>query len=280
MDHPFIKRRPSSDFRSLGPAGLIGKPGDPDVSAYLSAAGITNTTEKNAATTVILDLKSTGIWNQLDYLFLCSPTSLAAALVNAKTAVSATNSGATHSSSGMATVAANHFYGTEVNIGAYANFDFHCSVYSTPPNPSGGGGFIGYRNQQGRYNAGITVVPGTFNTPIFYGDTFSASALTAVGLYEPAGGMYLMNVDSSTSASIVINNGTPVVGTGSPVGINGMVAVGNAFPIGCCYNLSTDILAGGDATIKSATVGRRLTTQQKTDLYNIILTYQTALGRN
>lgn len=280
MDHRITKRRPNAEFRSLGYWSLVQKPGDADIAAYFAAAGITDNTEKTAVTTLITALKSNGTWPQLDYLFLCSPTSLAAALINAKTSVSATNSGATHSSSGLATGSSDHFYGTEVNFAGYSDFDFHCSVYATAPNPSGGNGFIGYLNQNGRYNAGITVNNSTFNTPGQYGDSFSIPALIATGLYESAGGMYLFNVDSNTSVSMTINNGTPVTASGSMNGISGIVALSNKFPIGCNYTSSTAVYGGGFSTIKAATVGRRLTSQQKSDLYDIILAYQTALGRN
>lgn len=58
---------------------------DPDALNYFNAASIVDATERNAANTLIKDLKGYGLWDLITGLYLISPTSLAAAAVNAKT---------------------------------------------------------------------------------------------------------------------------------------------------------------------------------------------------
>ena len=62
---------------------------DADATAYFAAAGITDTTEKDAANQLVLDLKGTGstpnstdLWTDAAAFYPISPTSLAAAAYN------------------------------------------------------------------------------------------------------------------------------------------------------------------------------------------------------
>jgi hypothetical protein len=55
---------------------------DPNAVAYFTAAGITDTTEKNAVNTFILALKSNNFYTRFDRLWLRSPTSQAASLID------------------------------------------------------------------------------------------------------------------------------------------------------------------------------------------------------
>ena len=64
---------------------------DSSAIAYFNAAGITNQTEKVAANTLIVGLKSGGLWDKLDSLHLFSPTSEVASLICAKGLGSMTN---------------------------------------------------------------------------------------------------------------------------------------------------------------------------------------------
>lgn len=92
----------------LAGGGIV--PFDPDAQAYFNAAGITDSTEKSAANTLILDLKYTpnwvlgNAWDRGIAWYLISPTSMAAALINAKSPgtfdMTAVNT-PTHSSTGI-----------------------------------------------------------------------------------------------------------------------------------------------------------------------------------
>ena len=64
---------------------LMGKKFDSNAKAYFNAAGITYRTERNAANTLIKGLKSNNLWSLCTALYMISPTSLAAAAVNART---------------------------------------------------------------------------------------------------------------------------------------------------------------------------------------------------
>lgn len=58
---------------------------DTSAAAYFTAAGITDSTEQNAANDLIVGLKDNNLFSKIIGLYLISPTSLAAAEVNAKT---------------------------------------------------------------------------------------------------------------------------------------------------------------------------------------------------
>lgn len=58
---------------------------DPNAAAYFAAGSITSPVEQAAANTFILALKANGLWDGLDCIYLCSPTSASAALLCAKT---------------------------------------------------------------------------------------------------------------------------------------------------------------------------------------------------
>lgn len=281
MDHRLTKRRPNAEFRALGYSSTAQKPGDPDVAAYLAAAGITDTTEKAAVTDAVLSLKASGVWNKLIYLFLCSPTSLAAALVNTKTAVSATNNGATHSSSGLATGGSNFFYASEFDFDDIPDFDFHASVYCSSFTPGNDQGLIGYKyvGVSGQIFMGIAT--GSGNSTLFgtYGE--GGGTYGEVSIASTSGGMYLTNVESSSAIAItrdgVVNN-LSTQSIQAPVDFN---YPGNKVAIGTAYTYSDSSTRPGiTTTIKAATLGYRLTSQQKTSLISAITTYQTALGRN
>lgn len=68
-----------------------------------------------------------------------------------------------------------------------------------------------------------------------------------------------------------INGGNPT---------SSIVATSNQYPFGATYTATSTRQFGAQTTFKTITVGFRLTSQQKTDLYNAVLAYNTALGRN
>jgi hypothetical protein len=94
----------------------------------------------------------------------------------------------------------------------------------------------------------------------------------------PTSGFLLFNTDTASSASFVHNNTTAVTNnTGVPAfgsfgGNSSTFTIGGGYTPGSGHTTFT-------ATIKSATLGTALTSQQKTDLYNILTTYNTAIGR-
>lgn len=84
---------------------------DPDAAAYFTAAGITDTTEKDAANQLVLDLKGTGstpnstdLWTDAAAFYPISPTSLSAAAYNLRDTTSFNMTWAnspTHASTGV-----------------------------------------------------------------------------------------------------------------------------------------------------------------------------------
>ena len=103
---------------ALGQEGIILPTGaapppsyDPDAVAYFTAAGITDTTEKNAVNQLVLDLKGTGstpngtdLWTDAAAFYPISPTSLSAAAYNLRDTTSFNMTWAnspTHASTGV-----------------------------------------------------------------------------------------------------------------------------------------------------------------------------------
>ena len=285
MDHRKTLTDPKLD---VGYYGIANNPSassstDADAEAYFMAAGITNAAEKAAVTTFVKSLKTANLWEDLIYVMPISPTSLSAAFYNVKTATAASNQGFSsgdHTSSGLSSNGNRFMVGNEYNFNNLPAYDFHCSAYVT--------GLSGLSSDQwimGYYASGVTSdacirfkhsttsIEGGFGEIV---NQFSVSPGAAT-----TGGFYLFNVDSNTVASIVLNNGTPATQTGSKNDLGTInTSPSNSFPMGGAYNQFYGASAGVPGIYETFTAGFRLSTQQKTDLYNAVLAYNTALGRN
>lgn len=91
---------------------------DSDALAYFSSASITDTTEMNAVNALIVNLKSNSLYTQFKRLWLRSPTSEAASLVDFISLGSSTNTSATWATTGFTYNGSSSFINTVTNLSA------------------------------------------------------------------------------------------------------------------------------------------------------------------
>ena len=243
---------------------------DPDALAYFTAAGITDTTEKDAVNQLVLDLKGTGsttnntnVWDDLYVVNPLSPTSLAAAAYNLKDPtrnITWFNS-PTHATTGISGNGTN-MYGNlgynpltegwdESNIGLtysgeYSNADFPLGCRVGVP-------FLALRNQlntKGSYITSNSTVA-TSSTTLRNITTGSRTSNTSHKIFT--NGVEISEI-TTTETEIMPN--------------------GDLFILG--LNLNGSIFAAFAGEIDFTAVHKGLTDNQAKDLSDAITTYNTA----
>ena len=171
-------------------------PYDPDAQAFFNAAGITNTTQKNAVNQLVLDLKSNSLWSKMYIIYPFvggTSTTTKYNLVNPSTYTITWNGGATFASTGVKGNGTNSygrtglimstFYGTVPTITTSNSMSVYSRTSSTGDDTecgttSGGqpafqvlcqrntGNCIwdNYNSSNGRVNAGVFDSTGLFLT--------------------------------------------------------------------------------------------------------------------
>jgi hypothetical protein len=251
---------------------------DPDAQAFITAAGITDATQKSAVNQLVLDLKSANIWTKMKAIYpivggtasthkwnLKDPRDLDAAFRLTF------STGWTHSSTGMlpATAYADTFLIPSAAYGVDHNK--HLSFYSrTNLDTALASSSIGSDNSVSGYCRFSVKTQG--QTAMVYGGTngtFSISNLNATGFY-------IANRSSST-ASQYYKNGT-LIGNGNATNsttsnIPRKLLISAAFSV-------TSITYYDNKQCAFASIGDSLTAGEVTSFNTAVTTYQTTLGRN
>lgn len=285
MDHRRRKLRSTTTRQRHGYEGMSnqgtgggGSSYDADAQAYFTTASITDTTEKNAANTLIVAIKSASIWTLLTRLYLISPTSLAAALVCAKTLTTATAvNSPSHSVNGLDFTAASAQYvntGLQFDTTNFIPHNLHQSIYVA--NLAN----VISQYRCGMRSGGASPIRAAWHIRL---ETTQRSAYGLVGgigeavIATNADGMYISNVASSTSNRISLNDST--IGT-SATTTSAHVDTTTNYPYGSGWTVASTPTNYSTGRFKAVTLGQSLSTGQQTSLYNAMLAYQTALGRN
>jgi len=253
---------------------------DTDALAFITATGITDNTQKSAINTLVLDLKSYGIWTKMKALYpfvggtatthkfnLKDPRDLDIAFrlqfVN----------GWTHSSTGVKP------NGTDAYAKTFLNPSLHISNSSSNNHIS-----IYIRDNINE----LKVDMGVYNGNGGYGIDIESN-LAGSGYYanlrlnqdinfttSDSRGLHINSRTASNTHKVFVNNilkGTDTNNTTNV--INGQIA------LACRYNVSTanyDFLSSKQQAF--ATIGEGLTNTDATNLYTSVNTYQVALSRN
>jgi len=245
---------------------------DPDATAYITAAGITDPTEQAAVFQLVSDLKGTGsttnntdLWTGLDAIYPTSPTSLAAAEYNLKdpdTYQITWYNSPTHSSAGVAFNGSNQYGDT-----GYPPID------GLQDNHSLGTNFSAYSVGNGALIGSRTLSPNLFNGILEYNNRTYYGVNAPFGNSRPGGvtaGYYILNRDSSLVTlykdTIDISRIT-LASTGQNT---------YSYMIGA-YSLSGVATFPASGTMNFTHIGASLTANQVTDLYDAITTYNTAV---
>lgn len=258
---------------------------DPDAQAFITAAGLTDTGQKDAINNLVLDLKSASLWSKLlaFYPFVGGTASshkynlLNPADTNAAYRLTF-NGTVTHSSTGIRSTtggyADTHWAPSSTlsiwergSFGYYLQNDFTIATYDAPM-----GAVDGSDNRMCAFAIGS-------GTSLI--DWGSSGALIRFG---PGAGFmddnYIVyTTGASDSITVKLNDNGSIVATGG-----GTVSGNKANPVTTNMNILKRTDCGGacdwNGTISSSFIGYQISDSEATSLSNIINTYQTALGRN
>jgi len=283
----------------LGINGILaGKGADTDALAFITAANITDTTQKSAITQLVSDLKSANIWTKMKaiYPFVGGTASshrfnLKAPTTNASDFYLTFNGGWTHSSTGAKPNGTNAY--AETNFVVKNNLDYtsllHFSYYSRTnttlsTNPPyrydmgvecyNGATYVGGAGLNIRRSDKSTFWIAAFGLQVAY--SFSGSTNTANSL-----GLFIGNT-TATNTKIIKNNTTLIQNQGassSAYDLMNSLATSSVW-IGTLNE--PNYVAQNRFTDKEAafiSIGWGLTDSELTSLYNAVQTYQTTLGR-
>ena len=260
----------------LGINGIIaGRGADADALAFITAANITDTTQKNAVNQLVTDLKSANIWTKMKAIYpfvggtasshkfnLKDPRDLDAAFRLVF------SGGWTHSSTGALPNGTTGYADTKFNPNLNLNINSsHLSYYSR-------------NNKTSAYDIGSN--DGTYGLSMIINYTFTAlsgflgmiNSGTNIrnSLISNSLGLYQVNRLSSTTASL-IRNGVITNYTNSSTGKSNI----NIFIGALNYISSPTDYSSHQAAF--ASIGDGLTDAEATAFYNVVQAYQTTLGR-
>jgi hypothetical protein len=264
---------------------------DPDAQAFITAAGITNTTEQSAINTLVLSLKSNNIWTKMRAIYPFVGSTASTHKFNLKDPRDLDAAyrlvffgGITHSYTGALPNGTNGYADTYVNT-SLANFPttnyISMSYYSrTGGSHSTGGNVIGSFGSPAteatsarmliRYVGNPNSTVSAFN----YVDGVLPNALTTTDTVGT--GMYI-GARSSTASKLFMRGSLAANTTGGNPAFNPPPY--NAF-LFAYNNRDFGALAFANKECAFAHIGVSLTDSECTTLTTIVNTFQTTLGRN
>lgn len=261
--------------------------GDPDVVAFISAAGIADATQKAAITTLVADMKSHGLWSKMYAIWPMVGGNAAAHKFNLKDPRDLDAAfrlsffgGWTHSSTGAKPDGSGGGVGT-----AYADTHFLCD---TTHWSSSSGSFGFYTRNSGAdqtcYDMGATtavddpafICLSRYGNDHFYGD-FGTSSYPFASETDGRG-FYVTN-RHDTSITNLYKNGVDELDPTDAVTMLSLTLF-----VGACHKPQAGPTPDGPVYhgVKEHSfdfIADGLTAQNNTDLYTVVQTYQTTLGR-
>ena len=259
-----------------GDTDLIGTPaGDADALAFISAAAITDATQKSAIETLVVDLKGYGIWSKMKALYPFVGGTAAQHKFNLKNPIDSDsafrlvfNGGWVHSSTGSKPNGVNAFANSFFNPSLHnVENSSHISYYSrTLYTDASGAGEIGclstdiYRNL---INASINGT--TYCLPNNRGEVVVNFSSNGVG--------FLLASRTSATAIMGQRNSTQYTNTATTARVNEKIGIGALGYIGSFAFFSPRESA-------FASIGDGLTDTEAANYYTAVQAFQTTLGRN
>jgi len=248
---------------------------DADATAFFTAASITNTTQKSAVNTLVIDLKAANIWTKMKALYPVVGGSASSHAVNLKqpgTFNLSFSTGWTHSITGMTPNGA-AFSTTNMNTSVnLTSNNAHVSYYITTEPSSNAQVVIGNVDNTGSYLPIIQLYPKTSGNLLAdmqdYNYRISGANTNSLGLY-------VLNRSASNNYKVFKNN--------SVFGTNTGTQPQSSFPNSNLY-LGAFNNAGTPGSYSTCTCvfsssGNSLTDSEALSFYNAVQAYQTTLGR-
>jgi len=253
---------------------LLGSSNDADAQAFITAAGITDATQKSAVNQLVLDLKSASIWTKMKAIYPIVGGSASSHKWNLKNPLD-TNAayrlsfatGWTHSSTGMTPNGATYADTYLVPSTALTLNSTHLSYYSrtnvntdiyTIGSFDGTNSLTMYANYLGQnYSSQYNGANGRLLTSVTRGDGFFISNRTASNLHNSFRNSTKLGTSTiSTSIGSLPTFKILLAATEPNVAVDGLKQ--------CAF----------------ASIGDGLTDTEASNLYTAVQAYQTTLGRN
>jgi len=248
---------------------LAGKTLDPDAVAFLTAAGITDASIKNAIDTLVKGLKGNNLWSKMKalYPFVGGDASKHSYnLFNPNTFQVTWFNSVTHNSNGITGNGTNAYGNTNLNENTVlTSNNSHISIYqrNIPPVPS--------QVSMGAGTAGFSRFYLNFSGSNF--STLQGGAQSSLPIVSPLHGMFTMSRQSSTSyfrkqnalATEFINNNSGTKNNG-----NFMLLANRSFSVANEFSI---------ANLAFASIGDGMTDSEALTYYNLVQAFQTTLGR-
>jgi hypothetical protein len=248
--------------------------GDADANAFISAAAITDATQKSAIETLVVDLKGYGIWSKMKAIYPMVGGSSSAHKFNLRNPIDSDSAyritfsgGWVHSANGITSNGTNSFADTKL---VYTTLNSgHMSLYSRSNVNEAGTVFDMGCTNTGKFQllalwGGIDLFLGGFNS-----DSYPRFAMTN------SSGLFINNRTSSTATNLWRNGGKL---TQSTVAVSGVPNLSN-------YIGAYQLIGGQAANYSTknyafASIGDGLTDTEAANYYTAVQTFQTTLSRN
>lgn len=267
----FGKNRPSS-----------GSSYDTDAQAFFTAAGITDTTQKDAVNQLVLDLKSASIWTKCNAIYPFvggDATKHSYNLKNTAAYQIAWSGTVTHDANGITGNGSTGYGDTGLNCSSVLTLnDTHLGVYSRTTGGSSDSMYeIGAQTGSGASSAAVFMGVRRLDTFFsgMYNRAFDSDSQVNVANTSTAAGFWLVSRRSSTDMEAYKNGST--FGN-APTGTNsGSLPNANLFI--AAMNTAGTAESFSNRNLAFATIGTSLTDTEAANFYTAVQAFQTTLGR-
>lgn len=237
---------------------------------FFTAAGITDTGQKNAINSLVLDLKSYSLWSKCIAIYPFVGGGATPHAVNLKTPGTydlTFYGGWTHDSNGVQGNGTTGYADTSINDNTVLSLnDAHLSIYSRTDND-------GLRCDIGVNNVDDEINIFAKFSNVFYPRVHNTNS----GVANTANSqrLFIANRVSSTEVRAYQDGSLKTITNSSSAKANGTILIAALRRIGV-----SDIAFYSNRQYAFASIGNGLTDQNMTDLTTAVTTYQTALSRN
>jgi hypothetical protein len=254
---------------------------DTDAQAFITAAGITDTTQQSAINTLVTTLKGYGVWSKMKAIYPFVGGTANAHKFNLKDSRDSNaafrlqfNGGWTHSSTGAKPNGTNAYTDTFLNPStSLTNNNYHLSHYSRTQKPTstevdiasmnGGASVTAIALDQYYAGAGKAFVAGDYNTSVIVNaDTNTLGMLVGSRTSQTSAKMFMNNVQKGSTLTLSNPNTLP----------NVTIFIG-------ANHSGVSILEFSSKECAFASIGDGLTDTEVANFYTAVQTFQTTLGR-
>jgi len=250
---------------------------DPDAQAFFTATGITNPTQMNAVNQLVLSLKSNSLWTKFIALYPYVGGTATTHKFNLKNPLDTNaafrivwNGGVTHNSNGIIGNGTNGYGETYIQPSTNLILNStHISFWSKT-NSQNATAEMGIQDTS--LNAGLRVITRNASNQTQYQVNDNAS--TIVSSVTDSSGFYCASRTASNSRKLY-KNGTAIQ-TATTASTTRTTAT---IPVLGQKNFNNTMMSYLAKTFSFASVGEGLNDNEALNFYNIVNTYNTALGR-